>query len=74
MKCIQDLFEIIVMQESERERGEIERLSVDNFNLVNEIEKLQDETFGLSYGKFTKPAFYIKNGKVHLTPSVLEVC
>lgn len=39
MKCIQDLFEIIVLQEYSRKRSGIELLEIENFNLKNELEK-----------------------------------
>ena len=41
MKCIQDLFEIIVLQEYSRERGKIEYLEAMNFSLENELSKLK---------------------------------
>ena len=41
MKCIQDLFEIIVLQEYSRKRSGIELLEIENFNLKNELEELK---------------------------------
>jgi len=64
--CIHDLFEII-------------EANIQFFNAVEsetfyemDIEKLQDEIFGLSYANISKSAIYFKKGKISITPNVTE--
>lgn len=64
--CIHDLFEII-------------EANIQFFNAIEseifyerDIDDLQDELYGLAYGKLSRPAIYIKNGKISITPNITE--
>ena len=64
--CIHDLFEII-------------EANIQFFNAIEseifyerDIDDLQDELYGLAYGSLSKPAIYIKNGKISITPNNTE--
>jgi very-short-patch-repair endonuclease len=64
--CIHDLFEII-------------EANIQFFNAIEseifyerDIDDLQYELYGLAYGKLSRPAIYIKNGKISITPNITE--
>lgn len=37
LKCVQDMFEIIIIQETTRQRGKLEKLSMENHELSEKI-------------------------------------
>lgn len=40
LKCVQDMFEIIIIQEITRQRGKLEKLSMENYELSEKINSL----------------------------------